>query len=66
MAPKFSDSEEDSFFDDEDDEISDDDVSQLKPIEELHCHEPKLNKHLEQLQNRLGNICNFLLIRKHT
>ncbi|XP_057378305.1 uncharacterized protein C1orf131-like [Daphnia carinata] len=54
MADTFSDSEEDSFFDDEKDEMSDDDVYQPKSTEDQQCHEPKLNKHLQQLQNRLG------------
>ncbi|KAK4012962.1 uncharacterized protein C1orf131 homolog [Daphnia magna] len=54
MALTLSDSEEDSFYDGEDDEMSDDDVCQPKPTEDQQCHEPKLNKHLQQLQNRLG------------
>lgn len=57
MAPTFSDSDSDSFFDDEDDEMSNDEW-QSKPIkeEEPQSSKPKLSKHLEQLQSRLGKL----------
>ncbi|XP_046655740.1 uncharacterized protein C1orf131 homolog [Daphnia pulicaria] len=56
MAPTFSDSDDDSFFDDEDEEMSSDEC-QSKPITEPQSPQsskPKLSKHLEQLQSRLG------------
>ncbi|EFX70458.1 hypothetical protein DAPPUDRAFT_309438 [Daphnia pulex] len=53
MAPTISDSDDDSFFDDEDEEMSSDEC-QSKPITEPQSSKPKLSKHLEQLQSRLG------------
>jgi hypothetical protein len=56
MAP--TDSDDDSFFDDEDEEMSSDEC-QSKPITEPQSPQsskPKLSKHLEQLQSRLGTL----------
>lgn len=52
MAPSYSDSEDDSFFEEEDDDISINDDA--RDEEEVQQSKPKLNKHLEQLQRRLG------------
>jgi len=55
MAPTFSDSDDDSFFDDEDEGMSSDECKS-KPITEPQTSKPKLSKHLEQLQSRLGTL----------